>query len=139
MGRVGSLASMAFSGAKIENITSYVNITAGNNQVGGIIGYIQNDNVTIKNCKNYGTITGNELVGGILGGGYKNTSFINCENHGNITATFIKAGGIAGEKFAVATMTNCTNGGKVVAGGQEATSDTGSASNYAGYLIGIAI
>jgi hypothetical protein len=120
-GRVGSLASMALSGAKIENVTSYVNITAGNNQVGGIIGYIQNDNVTITGCKNYGTIKGQELVGGILGGGYKNTSFINCENHGNITATYIKAGGIAGEKFSVATITNCSNTGTVIADGKEAT------------------
>jgi hypothetical protein len=136
-GRVGSLASMAFSGAKIENITSYVDITAGNNQVGGIIGYIQNDNVTITNCKNYGTIKGQELVGGILGGGYKNTSFINCENHGNITATYIKAGGITGEKFSAATITNCFNTGTVIAGGKEATSDTGSANNYAGYLVGV--
>ena len=137
-GRVGSLASMAMSGAKIENIVSYVNITAANNQVGGIIGYVQNDNVTITNCKNYGTITGRELVGGILGGGYKNTVFTNCENHGDITATLKSAGGITGEKFAVATMTNCTNSGTVTAGGIEATSDTGSADNYAGYLVGIA-
>ena len=137
-GRVGSLASMALTGAKIENITSYVNITAGNNQVGGIIGYIQNDNVTITNCKNYGTITGRELVGGIVGGGWKNTTYINCENHGNITATLKSAGGITGEKFAVATITNCSNDGTVTAGGSAATSDTGSADNYAGYLVGIA-
>ena len=137
-GRVGSLASMALTGAKIENITSYVNITAKNNQVGGIIGYIQNDNVTITNCKNYGTITGRELVGGIVGGGWKNTAYTNCENHGNITATLKSAGGITGEKFAVATITNCSNDGTVTAGGSAATSDTGSADNYAGYLVGIA-
>lgn len=137
MGRVGSLASMVLSGARIENVISYVDITAGNNQVGGIIGYIQSDNVTVINCKNYGTITGNELVGGILGGGWKNTTFIGCENHGIIMAKSIIAGGITGEKYAVATITDCTNYGKVSAGGVEATSDTGYASNYAGYLVGI--
>lgn len=137
MGRVGSLASMAMSGARIENVTSYVDITAKNNQIGGIVGYIQNDDVTILNCKNYGNLTGNELVGGILGGGWKDTTFIGCENHGTITATYIIAGGITGEKFPVATLTDCANYGKVIAGGAEAVSDTGSASNYAGYLVGV--
>lgn len=135
-GRVGSLASMAMAGAKIENITSYVNITASNNQAGGIIGYIATNNVTITNCKNYGNITARELVGGIVGGCWTNVTYNNCENHGNVTATSARAGGIAGEKFAVATVNNCTNSGTVKAGGVEATSDAGSASNYAGYLFG---
>ena len=136
-GKAGSLAAMAITGAKIENITSYVDISAQNNQVGGIIGYIESDGVVLENCKNYGTISARELVGGILGGGYKNTVFTNCENHGNITATSKSAGGITGEKFAVMTVTNCTNTGTIIAGGIEATSDNGSADNYAGYLFGI--
>ena len=136
-GRVGSLASMAMAGAKIENITSYVNITAGNNQVGGIVGYVATNDVTFINCKNYGTITGRELVGGILGGGWTNITYIGCENHGDITATTARAGGISGEKFAVATLTNCTNEGTIIAGGKEATANYGEAENYAGYLAGI--
>ncbi len=137
-GKVGSLASMAMAGARIENVTSYVNITAGTTQVGGIIGYISADNVKITNCVNYGNVTGNDLVGGIVGGGYKNTAYTNCENHGAITATSVQAGGIAGEKFAVATITNCTNTGTVKAGGSVATADSGTESNnYAGNLVGI--
>ena len=135
-GKVGSLAAMAITGAKIENITSYVDITAQNNQVGGIIGYIESDGVVLENCKNYGTIVARELVGGILGGGYKNTVFTNCENHGNVTATNARAGGITGEKFAAMTATNCVNTGTITAGGSVATSDSGSASNYAGNLFG---
>ena len=135
-GRVGSLASMAMTGARIENITSYVNITAGNNQAGGIIGYIATNNVTITNCKNYGTITARELVGGIVGGCWTNVTYTNCENHGDVTATSARAGGIAGEKFAVATANNCTNTGTVKAGGVNATADSGSSGNYAGYLFG---
>ena len=136
-GKVGSLAAMAITGAQIENITSYVEISAQNNQVGGIIGYIESDGVVIENCKNYGTITARELVGGILGGGYKNTVFTNCENHGNITATLKTAGGITGEKFAVMTVTDCTNTGTIIAADKEATSNVGSADNYAGYLFGM--
>ena len=135
-GRVSSLASMALTGAKIENVTSYVDITAGNNQAGGIIGYIANDNVTIKNCVNYGTITARQLVGGIVGGSWKNTTYIDCANHGNITATAAEAGGIVGEKYASATFTNCTNDGTVIAGGVTATTENGVADKYAGLLAG---
>lgn len=135
-GRVGSLASMALTGARIENITSYVDITAGNNQVGGIIGYCAKENVKITNCVNYGNITGRELVGGIMGGSWTNVTYVDCVNHGNITATNTKAGGIAGEKFAVATATNCSNDGTVMAGGVTATTDNGSADIYVGKLFG---
>jgi hypothetical protein len=127
---------MALAGARIENITSYVNITAGNNQVGGIIGYINTDNVTLTNCVNYGTVTGRQLVGGIVGGGFKNTTYTNCENHGAVTATGAEVGGIVGEKYASATLINCKNTGTVMAGTTVATSDVGSASAYAGYLVG---
>ncbi len=135
-GRVGSLASMAMSGAKIENVTSYVNITAGNNQVGGIIGYIAAPNVKIINCTNYGAITGRELVGGIVGGSWQNVSYIGCANHGEITATSTTAGGIVAEKYPSASLTSCTNDGKVQGGSIVATSDVGSASAYAGNLVG---
>jgi len=138
-GRVGSLASMAMAGAKIENVTSYVNITAGNNQIGGIIGYVATPDVTFENCVNYGTITGRELIGGIVGGSWQNVSYINCANHGAITATAKSAGGIAGEKFPQATLTNCSNDGLVMAGGQIATADMGEANAHAGNLIGCKI
>lgn len=135
-GRIGSLASMAMTGAKIENITSYVDITASNNQVGGIIGYIATQNVTITNCHNYGTVTGRELVGGIVGGSWTNVTYTDCANHGTVIATSINAGGIVGEKYSSATLVNCSNDGTVTASGTNATSDTGTANNYAGYLVG---
>ena len=135
-GRVGSLASMAMTGAKIENITSYVDITAGNNQVGGIIGYCASTGVYITNCVNYGTITGNQLVGGIVGGSWQNITYTNCANHGAITAISMDVGGIVGEKYPSATLTNCTNDGIVTGGGVVATEDVGTAGNYAGNLIG---
>ena len=136
MGRVGSLTSMALTGAVIENVNSYVNITAGNNQVGGIIGYIASPNVTVKNCKNYGTIVGRELVGGIVGGSWQNVTYIDCENHGDVTATSNSVGGICGEKYAVASLTNCKNFGTITAGSTVATADVGTAGSYAGYIIG---
>lgn len=135
-GRIGSLASMAMAGARIENVTSYVNITAGNNQVGGIIGYIAEANVTITNCVNYGNITGRELVGGIVGGSWQNVNYVGCKNYGNITATLCNVGGIVAEKYASAALTNCTNEGTITGGGINATTDIGTPNNYAGYLVG---
>ena len=135
-GRVGSLAAMAMEGARIENVNSYVNITVQNNQAGGIIGYIAAPNVTVTNCKNYGTIVGRELIGGIVGGSWQNVSYIDCENHGEVRATSNSAGGICGEKYASASLTNCRNLGSVSADGTTATSDSGSAGSYAGNLIG---
>jgi hypothetical protein len=135
-GRVGSLASMALTGARIENITSYVNITAGNNQAGGIIGYIASPDVTTMNCVNYGTITARSLVGGIVGGSWQNVTYINCANHGDINATIDIVGGIVAEKYAAATLTGCTNDGTVTADGTTATTDIGFADKYAGNLVG---
>lgn len=135
-GRIGSLASMAMAGARIENVTSYVNITAGNNQVGGIIGYIAAANVTITNCVNYGNITGRELVGGIVGGSWQNVNYVGCKNYGSITATLCNVGGIVAEKYASAALTNCTNEGTITGGGINATTDIGTPNNYAGYLVG---
>lgn len=135
-GRVGALAAMAMTGARIENVTSYVDITAGNNQVGGIVGYVAAPDVTFTGCVNYGTVRGRELVGGIVGGSWQNVTYINCANHGAVTASARNVGGIVGEKFAVATLTGCTNDGVVTGGGVAATSDVGAADNYAGYLVG---
>ena len=135
-GRVGSLASMAMAGARIENITSYVNITSGNNQVGGIIGYVNTENVTITNCKNYGTIVGRTLVGGIVGGGFKNTLYTNCENHGSVTGTGNDVGGIVGEKYSSAKLVDCLNTAVVKASDTVATEDYGTDTPYVGNLVG---
>ena len=136
-GRIGSLASMAMSGARIENIVSYVNITAKNNQIGGIIGYIAEAGVTITGCENRGNITGRELVGGIVGGSWQNVVYTNCKNLGTVTATQINVGGIVGEIFPSAQMTGCSNEGKVIGSDIEADEDYGTAPNYAGNLVGV--
>ena len=135
-GRVGSLASMAMGGAKIENITSYVNITSGNNQVGGIIGYVNQAGVKITNCVNYGNLQGRQLVGGILGGTFQDVCFTNCVNNGRITATAQEAGGIVSEKYASTTLVDCQNNGVITAGGEIATANEGTESKYVGYLVG---
>ena len=71
-----------------------------------------------------------------LGGGVKNTLYTNCENHGDITATTGEVGGIIGEKYASATLVNCSNTGTIKAGDLVATDDYGTESSYVGYLVG---
>lgn len=135
-GRVGALAAMAMAGARIENVTAYVDITAGNNQVGGIVGYVAAPDVTFIGCVNYGTVRGRELVGGIVGGSWQNVTYIGCVNHGTVTATSSTVGGIVGEKYAAATLTDCANDGTVTGGGAAATAEVGAPGNYAGWLVG---
>ena len=138
-GVIGALAGYASSNANIENITSYVNITAGNTCVGGIIGRCGGTNVKITNCVNYGTINGRDLVGGILGGSWTNVTYTNCANRGTVIATSVRAGGITGEKYNSASLINCSNEGTVTAGGTTATTDNGVADKYAGLLVGEAV
>ena len=56
------------SGATVENVTNYANIT-GVQQVAGIVGWLENNASTFaKNCINYGTIKATSYqIGGIAG------------------------------------------------------------------------
>jgi prepilin-type N-terminal cleavage/methylation domain-containing protein len=54
---------------------------------GGIIGQLQFGAVTLKSCKNYGTLRGGHYTGGMIGCVYKayaDIELIDCENHGNL-------------------------------------------------------
>ena len=137
----GGLAGKLYNGAVIDGVTSYVNITGTDNQIGGIAGnVVDRAEVNITNCKNYGNITstGKQFAAGIVGGGWSCTKISNCENYGNITgSTYVS--GIVGEihtSFAGAGVTNCTNSGIVKAGSTTATTDNGSADLYVGNIIG---
>ncbi len=140
-GYVGGVAGRLYTGAVIDNVTNYVNITATNNQIGGIAGNAADRAViTITNCKNYGTITttGTKFIAGILGGGWSCTQISNCANYGNITGVSYVAG-IVGEiytSFAGAGVTNSTNTGVITAGTTIATTDNGSDSLYVGNIVG---
>lgn len=93
----------------IKNLTNKANITAelsiNSKTVGGIVGRINNTNVTIKNCVNLGIINSNTIVtGGIIGEivGKAGTEIVieACRNEGIINGKNInngtKIGGIVG-------------------------------------------
>ena len=91
--------------ATVSGCTNYGTIT-GNNYVGGVSGW-NGWNTVITNCKNYGDVTGTTIVGGVYG---ENGKITGCENHGIITATTGGAGGIGGNN---GTCTDCLNDGPV--------------------------
>ena len=125
------------NGGTFSNITNNANITITssdnvNIRVGGIIGSVFNDSLTMKNCVNNGNISGrvgnaNDIyaMGGIIGyvandaDGLK-TVFTDCRNTGKVTntstaTTKVYAGAIFGNKRAngVIQMSNCSNTGAV--------------------------
>ncbi len=144
-GYSGGLAGIARNGARIENVTSNVNITGSGSALGGIVGWVQdNQSATFTNCTNNGTIicthaTADALIGGIVGRAYANVTYTNCKNTAAITATTTSdkagVGGIAGEFSKNSTITGCTNSGTITCGGKTATVDY--ATNGAGKIVGI--
>ena len=115
-----SAFSWEFSGV-ISNCHSYVNITAIDGHVGGIV---SRNYGLIENCTNHGN-----LVGGSAGGIYDHGSNLgtltsetrNCINYGRIESLGSiygnYAGGIAGNSDGGNLFSNCINEGEVVSVG----------------------
>ena len=102
-------------------------IKAGDS-VGGIVGW--NNNGTVSNCSNSGTVTGTiagAFVGGIVGWNNKGT-VSSCSNSGEVTSEGDDAyvGGIVGWN-SNGTVSNCSNSGEVTGEGGNA---------YVGGIVG---
>ena len=103
-------------GGSLSDITGCYNngeIT-GTQSVGGIAGWIIEENITVQNCTNAGNVAANERVsGGIVGQCVGATKkIVNCINVGNITTIKIDcAGGILGWGADETTIQACYNGG----------------------------
>ena len=137
---VGALVGKA-NGGIFENITNNASVeVTGDNltvRVGGIVGSVFHDNVTMTDCVNNGEVKASSIgtvygVGGVMGLiGYNNNGsargvnakFINCVNNGAVTNSsnadsHVYAGGIIGVKYTdmtVGYMVDCFNNGKVFA------------------------
>lgn len=90
--------------------------------VGGIVGrshhYYTGDSITVKECFNSGTVSGETYVGGIVGwasGAMNNgsTTIENCYNNGNVDASEKYAGGICAATSK--TIKRCYNIGDIYA------------------------
>ena len=127
--------------AHFENVTTKANITGGKS-CGGLLGYgATGSSITAINCVNDGNITCTDQVGGMFGYIQdNNVTITDCTNNGNlVTANY--GGGILGrfgrDKASVAngslaTITGCTNTGSV-------TGAKGQTGGILGYLVGGAV
>ena len=127
------------SSGKIINCWNGVDLSRGQGETGGIVGYVSGGGeILIEGCYNLGNISGNAQydcgVGGILGtvwsfdpGG--KLTIRNCYNAGTITATDnYSAAGIIGkiisnsESYADLKIENCYNVGLIKSNGRKAIS-----------------
>ena len=80
-----------------RNNKNYGSVRCDNDNAGGILGDVEDDQNKFYNCYNTGEITGKNSIGGIFGYGQNaNHEFYDCGNSGAITSTNDAAGGIFG-------------------------------------------
>lgn len=102
----------------VEDCVSYA-IVYGTSYVGGIIGIRDNamGNCSVIGCKFYGTVEASgEVAGGIVGGGYDNSTAPNgckitinsCSSEGSITGSDKVGGILGGDLYVAQTWNNCT-------------------------------
>ena len=144
--RTGAVVGQLFGlSGNIYNCINYANVTVnGIATGGGIVGSLTGQHI-VSNCKNYGSITAQEAVGGIVGssnGGGENDKpeeflnyshkIINCGNYGDITEQGENScGGIVGVIHG--DVLNCTNKGKIK---NEYTGESTCAGGIAGSING---
>ena len=108
---VGGIVGVVGSYGNIINCTNYGDVTTTIDSNGGIAGIVGNlYSTAVKNCINYGTITGINAVGGIVGYGRTGGTISYCENNGLITGS-LNVGGISGENRS--NIDNSVNNGTV--------------------------
>ena len=114
LGTGGIVGQTSKKGLVVENCVSNVDIN-GAKYLGGILGKGYGE--TIKNCKNYGNISGTgQYVAGILGSAAAGDVIDGCVNYGNVTNTSNYAvGGILSQTYysTSVTITNCGNEGAI--------------------------
>ena len=113
--------TVTVSGCELNGTTTITNAY----QSGGIVGQINNENVTVTDCHNHSDInaSGCNYIGGILG--YATTGTVShCSNDGDISGANSIAGIIGYFNGKVANVTGCVNTGDITA-----------TSNYAGGIV----
>lgn len=109
---------------QVLNCKNYANITSeattAKGAAGGIVGVanLYTFDMNIHDCSNYGTVSGYQYVGGILGSSYNKTGYTartsieRCTNEGNVSAKKADAGGIVGLAW-YTDIASCINRGAV--------------------------
>lgn len=98
---------------EIQNCTFKGNVK-GASYVGGIVGFIQGDDIQqVYKCTNYGNIEAEDNGSGGIIGLARTTYVTNCSNFGYIKADDGNAGGILGEVGYSVKIYNCFNIGNI--------------------------
>ncbi|MBO5729725.1 MAG: hypothetical protein J6R67_00830 [Treponema sp.] len=120
----GGIAGYVAGATTIESCINKINIENSANSsgvaTGGIIGYVyETATLTVSDCVNFGNLTGNQSVGGLVGKNENATIIVDKSiNMGNLIATNTTdsgyAGGIMGNGYGGGiTILNCLNKGFV--------------------------
>ena len=102
----------------VKNVGLVGGTITGKQCVGGVAGKNYGGKVTC--CYNTGDVSGNNVVGGIVGQNVVKGSVSNCYNTGSVTATDDSAcaGGLVGHIAGGTSVSNCYNTGSVTAPGK---------------------
>ncbi len=108
--------------ATFKNCRNDGDITEATGQIGGIIGYIQDDVAVITDCVNYGNLSTTSYGAGIIGrfGRDKalppdsNVTITNCANYGTVKGGKGQTAGILGYLVGDVTITDCVNYGEII-------------------------
>jgi hypothetical protein len=138
-GHAGGVAGKAQGACTLTNIVNKVNITAGSNQGGSIIGYpFTGVNITLTNCVNYGTVS---RGGGLLGQPptTDKTAVINLVNCANWSTTYSTGYPLAIKAQATLNITDCYYNAAAIVGTLGGTPKTAAqfASGEVAYLLGM--
>ena len=124
---------VAYQLGTLNNVTSYVTVTATAGTVGGVVANQESSSGDIIGCVNYGSVTSNSfIVGGIVGSGGK--TITNSVNWGNVTGGSVSVGGISGSTKDKGTISGCVNYGTITS----KTTSTKDTEGAAGGIVGTA-
>ncbi len=118
----GVVGRVLISGSVIDcdNFASVTISKSGGYNSGGIIGAAYYSDIgksmAISGCLNFGTISGTQGAGGIVGLSAADIS--DCENIGSVSGSAASVGGIAGEQKACGSIRACINFGSVTCTGE---------------------
>ncbi len=94
---VGAAGIIGTGGGLIKDCNNEGNVTAAGQYAGGIMACSNNEAITIKNCFNYGVVTGNSKVAGIAGELRNEVSVLDgCYNVAEVEDGIVSGGGIVG-------------------------------------------
>jgi hypothetical protein len=120
----GSVAAKADNVAEFRNVIFNGIIISDGTHTGGIVGIGSSSKVLFYNCRNRGTVIGDDCCGGIIGTAIRYT-LSECVNNGTVISTGDYVGGIISTITQFGNVIRCANAGTVKSTG-----------NYVGGLAG---